>query len=30
MVWSIEHNYGGDVNIEDKELGEGNECSIHV
>jgi hypothetical protein len=27
----IEHNYDGDVNIEDKDLGEGKEsCSIHV
>jgi hypothetical protein len=26
----IEHNYDGDVNIEDKNLGEGKECSIHV
>jgi hypothetical protein len=26
----IEHNYGGDVNIEDKDLGEGKECSIFM
>jgi hypothetical protein len=26
----IEHNYGGDVKIEDKDLGEGKESSIHV
>jgi hypothetical protein len=26
----IEHNYGEDVNIENKDLGEGKECSIYV
>jgi hypothetical protein len=26
----IEHSYGGDVNTEDKDLGGGKGCSIHV
>jgi hypothetical protein len=26
----IEHSYGGDINIEDKDLGGGKVCSTHV